>query len=75
MDEVRRRTALTLATLRVALVASRRVRDTAREECREEFARHEDDSIAEVEKRIAWLERQAAEFEERQARRVEEEGW
>jgi len=75
MDEVRRRTAETLATLRAALVASWRVRDTAREEGREEFARHEDDAIAEVEKRIAWLERQAAEFEARQARRVEEEGW
>jgi len=75
MDEVRRRTALTLATLRAALVASRRVRDTAREEGREEFARQEDASIAELAGRIAWLEQQAVEFEERQARRVEEAGW
>ena len=75
MDEVRRRTETALAALRETLAVSRQARDTGREEGREEFARHEDDSIAEVEQRIAWLERQAAEFEERQARRVEEEGW
>ena len=75
MDGVRRRTAQTLVTLRAGLVVSRQARDTARADGREEFAQHEDDSIAEVERRIAWLERQAAEFEARQARRVEEEGW
>ena len=73
MDEVRRRTAQALAALRETLVVSRQARDTASAAGREEFARHEDDSIAEVEKRIAWLERQAAEFEERQARRMDEE--
>jgi len=69
MDEVRRRTEQSLAALRETLALSRQARDTARADGREEFARHEDDSIAAVERRIAWLERQAVEFEERQARR------
>jgi predicted RNA binding protein with dsRBD fold (UPF0201 family) len=72
MDEVRRRTEQTLHTLRELLEVSRRVRDTARDDGREEFARHEDDSIVELEKRIAWLGQQKVEFEERQARRMGE---
>jgi hypothetical protein len=75
MDEVRRRTAQALATLRETLALSRQARDTAHVDGREEFARHEDDAIAEVEQRIAWLERQAAAFGARQARRVEKEEW
>jgi hypothetical protein len=70
MDEVRRRTARTLGTLRETLAVTRRVRDTAREDGREDFARQEDETIATLEARIAWLEQQAAEFEARQARRL-----
>jgi hypothetical protein len=75
MDEVRRRTARTLDTLREALEVTRRARDTARAAGREEVARREDEAIAGLAGRIAWLERQAAAFEERQARRTDgEEG-
>ena len=69
MDEVRRRTGRTLGTLREALAVARRVRDMARADGREDVARQEDEAIARLEERIAWLERQAAAFEQRQARR------
>ena len=69
MDEVRRRTEQTLQELRERLEASRRIRDTARDDGREEFARREAESIVELEKHIAWLEQQQVEFEARQARR------
>jgi hypothetical protein len=68
MDEVRRRTARTLDTLRESLEVAQRVKETARAEGREDVARREDETITKLEERIAWLEQQAA-FEERQARR------
>ena len=69
MEAMRRRTERTLHTLRETLEVTKRVRDTARVGGREEFARHEDEAIVELEKRIARLEQHAVEFEERQARR------
>jgi hypothetical protein len=70
MDEVRRRTARTLDTRREALASARRVRDTARADGRADVAQHEDGESATLEQRLAWLERRAAKFEERQARRT-----
>ena len=71
VDEVRRRTDQALNALRQTLAATQGVRDAAREQGQETFAQTEDEVIANLERRIAWLEQQAAEFEERQAGRAD----
>ena len=73
MDEVRRRTDAALALLRHTVAAAVQARDAALRAGQEGVAREEEATIAGLEGRIAWLERQAAEFEARQARRMEEE--
>ncbi len=74
MDEVRRRTDAALALLRHTVAAAQQARDAALREGQEGVAREEEAAIAGLQMRIAWLEQQATEFEERQARRAGEEG-
>jgi hypothetical protein len=62
----RRRTANILRTLHEALVVAQKVRDTARQQGREEFAQQEDRMITQLQERIARIEERAAALELRE---------